>query len=488
MNIFDFENRLKSHTTNSRGKVDFDKLLSDLDIKPQPRYRFGYKHFFFASIALIGLAYLTHSYILNESVQSEISTTAQVTEATAPTTASIKKESKTILNNNTLSEEKTTLAPNTNLESITTLSRFAHSNQTQLDKAELNKNETQTTSPKIQKIITKDVIFKKEIKQEVLTPSTDVPASNATSIEMAESTESKIIAASNSSNTEYNKNQNSELERFAEPVSLIAASEFKLLDIDYGVFNNKKTECPKFSDRVWHLYIIPEVGYTFPMKTLSLNDEAYSFVFTERQAHETTVEGINASLFLQFKNQLTGLYVKPGVSYSKFTERINFIQTDITIDTIIRTIVEEDPDGEVISEVTSEEINRIETDTEFEVYYRLHQFELPVAVGYSFSVNRFNIDIEAGLKLNFLQTATGQILSKGGEFVNLNRNSGHFKNSVGLGFFGGILLKREINSRAELYVAPRFSFNTLSYSANENPINQKYSVLGLHAGVVYAIY
>ena len=237
------------------------------------------------------------------------------------------------------------------------------------------------------------------------------------------------------------------------------------------------------------MYIIPEVGYTFPMKTLTLNDEESRFVFTERAANESTIEGINASLFLQFKNQLTGLYVKPGVSYSRFTERINFVRRDLEIDTSSVTTIIRDTNGEIISEITEEVITENERVTSSRVHYQLHEFELPVALGYSLNFNQFAIDIEAGIKLNFLQKATGQILSSGAEFIDLGNNDVDlFKNSVGLGFFGGVLLKKRLNSRTEVYLAPRFSFNTLAYSSNSNPINQQYNVLGLHAGIIQAIY
>ena len=233
------------------------------------------------------------------------------------------------------------------------------------------------------------------------------------------------------------------------------------------------------------------------MKTLNLIDDSFENIFEQRLENEETIEGINATLFFQSKNEITGLYVKPGVSYSRFTERMDFTNRVIEIDTSIITTIVTNPDGEVISETNEEVIDEKETINRSIVHYQLHQFELPIALGYNFNFNQFSLDVEAGIRLNFLQRATGSIFNgldastENGEdgFLDLtNSNVDLFKKSVGLGFFAGVLLKRKIGPRTELYVAPRFSFNTLSYSSNANPINQQYRVAGIHTGLIYAIY
>ena len=471
MDIFDFENRLKNHTDNSRGEVDMNRLLNDLNIKPQGRSYRKYIYFFVSGIALVGLSYLTYSN--SQSSRHEISQSTVVLEEAASLNNTETEVKNTIINENPISEVSPTILPN----------KKSNSTAASANSKRLNKNKTENIST-TKKPAQKTLLLPKQVTKNILTPSEFAPK-----VENVSSNEQKIIADSNASNTEETNLASATLRNNIEAANLLPTSTISLLDnFDRGL-SNKKTICPQFSERLWHMYIIPEVGYTFPMKTLSLTDENFRFIFTERLAHESTIEGINASLFLQFKNQITGLYVKPGVSYSRFTERIDFVSRDIEIDTSSVTTIIRDTDGEIISEITEEVITENERVTRSRVHYQLHEFELPVALGYSLNLNQFSIDIEAGIKLNFLQKATGQILSSGAEFIDLGNNDVDlFKNSVGLGFFGGILLKKPLNSRTELYLAPRFSFNTLAYSSNSNPINQQYNVLGLHAGLIHAIY
>ncbi len=506
MNIFDFEHRLKNHAANSRGKVDMNKLLSDLDIKPQTKSYRKHIYFFVTGIVLVGLGYLTHSYVFDEN--TAVQKSAAVLQAkTAP--SDIKTLEKEILSKTPISEETITInntpkATNTsnsfqainNIETATTVNKFeptksnnksqayktSEVKNTKLNKANSSANSSLQEKTSNSKVIQdQNAIFKSEANQNIFSPT-----ANSTKTEKKIQSDSKIMAALNSTRSETLQDTRPTISNNA-PVALLPSAAFAPLPSFKG-YNKKGTSCPQFSDRLWHLYIIPEVGYTLPMKSLRLDDENFRFTFDERVANETTIEGINASLFLQFKNEITGLYVKPGVSYSRITERIDFVRRDLQIDTSSVTTITRDTDGEIISEITEQVINETERVTTSRVHYQLHEFELPVALGYSFNFDRFAIDIEAGIKLNFLQRATGQILYRGAEFNDLRNGENLFKNSVGLGFFGGVLFKRQLNRRTELYLAPRFSFNTLSYSSNSNPITQQYNIAGLHAGLIYAIY
>ena len=63
-----------------------------------------------------------------------------------------------------------------------------------------------------------------------------------------------------------------------------------------------------------------------------------------------------------------------------------------------------------------------------------------------------------------------------------------FKESVGLGFFAGASINTKLNANTELFIGPRFILNTLSTSSNQNPIDQRYSFVGLNEGIVYTLF
>ena len=132
MNIFDFEKRLKNHTANSKGEVDMNRLLSDLNIKPQGRSYRKYLFFFISGISLIGLSYLAYNNIPN--TELEISKNGAVLEQAVFPTNTRKEVKNIVTNENPTSEKTTTNTFNTKSKAI---AKKALSNTTT---ANLNRN------------------------------------------------------------------------------------------------------------------------------------------------------------------------------------------------------------------------------------------------------------------------------------------------------------------------------------------------------------
>ncbi len=484
MNIFDFENRLKNYTSNSKGDVDMDRLLKDLNIKPQAKTNSRFAYYFFAAILTVGLSYIGYSIFLQSPMES-----ASNQEVLAPNPIVLSQDHITQANSNVVDVDNSISSshPNIKEERNEAISSKDHNKvkkapvQKVMDKVSTNLIEQNSNSTL-------------NIEDAYITPI--VPAKHEEIKEENKTEVSKLIADTKIIESYPNQQKAESLKKSIENLDLLPLAAFGLFDYDDkpNFKKLKKEDCPRFGERLWHLSIIPEIGYAFPMKRLRLNDTAFASTFNERVDNENTIEGINASLSLQFKNEVTGLYVKPGIAYTQINERLNFTETEIVLDSVEVQVMEPSQTGDSTLIFTVDSLFNREIITRSKVNYQLHEFDLPIAIGYTIQAKKFSFDVEAGLKISFLQRTTGQILSdlgneSGEEFADLESDPlGLFANSIGLGFFGGVLVKYPLSARSAIYLAPRYSFNTLSYSSNSNPINQRYNVFSINAGLIYHLY
>ncbi len=482
MNIFDFENRIKTHTDNSKGAVDMDRLLAGLDLAPQPRS--SYRNLFFsASATLFCIAAIAY-FIYPSNITAERSTPINTTEIISTNTPNSKLNSSSSNVLSTVEKEIKTPIKNTS-EPIATETKIIQKVRLTDSKKETpkttNKNTTEsykaasytpTSNTKEEKSIIPVAVAQKtsdvHVQRKIIAQNTSLQKTN--------------LSTGNSSNNSIAKRSNENINFL--PTLMNELPESRPLNLA-----DKVKDCPKFGNRLWHMSIIPEVGYSIPLKSLQLDDEDFRSIYENRLENENSIEGINASLSLQFKNQVTGLYIKPGLSYTRITEQLNFTDIKIQLDTILGiTEVTINAAGDTMTTTWDDTVIETKISSKSKVHYQLHEFSLPVAIGYTFAFNNMSLDIEGGIKFNFLQKTSGKILSTENEFADLNGDQKLFKNSVGLGFFGGAFLKKQLSTHSEVYIGPRFTYNTLSFSSNRNPINQRYNIVGLHVGCVYAIF
>jgi len=489
MNIFDFENRLRSHANSAKGEVDINRLLGDLNLIPTPKHTNRKLFFFLAAALLVSISSATYYYLSSTTSVPFVQTIQNPNNLSAPVVLNETPENtnSTITNaakNMVVPSEDFPIAAANNKDAIQ-VSKLNNKSSAKNKIAPLSKRkikENKSTAKQAKKHHATNTLAA-IIPESIKNNSNNALASNNNEVSTTSINEVKAIAG--------NKSVPSVIPNLIsnENISLLPMLSTSFLENAKPSLADKIKDCPRFGNRGWHLSIIPEVGYSLPMKTLSLDEKADREVFENRLANEKTIEGIHASVSFQFKNHVTGLYVKPGVAYTRITERMDLTRTEIQIDTMIGiTNITTNPAGDTTTIINGEIYTETEIQSKSRTHYELHHFDLPIAIGYSFEVNRFTLDIEGGIKFNFLQKTSGRIPTADREFTNLDTKQQLFKNSFGLGFFGGILLKRQISSHTELYIAPRFTFNTLSVSSNINPINQKYNILGLHVGCVYAIY
>lgn len=258
-------------------------------------------------------------------------------------------------------------------------------------------------------------------------------------------------------------------------------------DLDENLFSRMKINCPSFDMPRWHMALIPEVGLFYPIKTLENTSVEESAVFNERSSSETTLEGIELGLFGMIVRDHLPVYLKAGVSYSRISERMEldyeYTVLDTTIDIISSTI---SGNGDTITHIYGDVITETTYKGSNRQHHYIHLFDIPISLGYRTYFAGLDIGIEAGVKVNFMTRATGNLLVSQKDYTNLSLNK-LFKNRIGMSYFGGLMIGRNFGRFGDIFIAPRFTYFPNNFNNQENTINQKYFNIGLNAGVIYKI-
>ena len=242
--------------------------------------------------------------------------------------------------------------------------------------------------------------------------------------------------------------------------------------------------CPDFGGKKWFMAVVPEIGYEHNMKQLGTDAEELSDLVDLRNENEQVLEGYQFGLYLMGQHT-SGLYVKGGVTYSKFTERLRLNRTYTEMDTTIGIVsVTKSQNCDTLTTIYGDIITTTEVSENRSIHYSFSSIDIPVAVGYGINLGRLNLDLEGGAILNIKNKAKGKLFTEINDFESLD-NTNRFKRTLGVGFFASALVRRELRNGSAVYLGPRYEFRPTQYSTEYNPVDQKYSAVGLYAGYMH---
>ncbi|MDF1695077.1 MAG: hypothetical protein P1U56_04570 [Saprospiraceae bacterium] len=513
MKYLDFEKHIKSELEGAQETVQMDELLSALDLGDTPKKSSKGNFVYWLFIPILLLASLTMAWnLMDESksnnthsdalIQPQISGKNSINATEYTNSRTEKKETslgETLISNsdnlNNLSSgnssSSSSSSSSSNLSSRSSSNsennnvNYENSNQED-NSSTLNKN-LNSSSKQAQ---TRD--FNREVNSENSKPSTAKEDLSNSYIFLSQD---EIDASKSNSTSELIENRNSNvsspevLQRDIISMSELNTSSENLIEneMDGNLFSRMRINCPSFNNAEWHMALIPEVGVFSPRKTLGVKSLEAPDSYTPRLAYESSLEGLEIGLYGMLVRDNVPFYIKGGVSYSRISERMDleyeFTQQDTTIG-IISTTISGNGDtithiyGDIITETTYKGSNR--------QHHYIHLFDFPVSLGYSTYLGGFDIGIEAGVRINFMTRATGNLLTTKKDYTPLSLNK-LFKNRIGVNYFGGLMIGRNFGSLGDFYLAPRFTYFPDDFSNAANTVSQKYFAIGINAGVVYKI-
>lgn len=274
-----------------------------------------------------------------------------------------------------------------------------------------------------------------------------------------------------------------------EQINLLPNIDFKTLvfKTNFGL-KTDKVVCPNFSNRKKLLFeIIPEVGLLHPIKKLENGFNEENKIFSLRNADEKSLEGINAGLYLMLRREKLPLYLKAGMSWSKFTERMQLAYSYTRKDTTQGIIsITYSQSGDTITAIIGDIITERRLSGNKTRHHAFSLWDIPVSLGLEKNFGSWFVGVEAGLNINLSVKSEGNILASDTSFINVNEPQNHFRSSLGLSYFGGVQFGRDFQRNGRVFLAVRGRVIPTSFNSEANLIKQKYQLIGINLGYVWS--
>lgn len=248
-----------------------------------------------------------------------------------------------------------------------------------------------------------------------------------------------------------------------------------------------KVVCPTFSSRHrWYIELIPEIGYSRPLKTLENTTGEQNNVFDLRNKNEKTLEGIQAALYLQLRKQKSPLYLKAGLSYARLTEKMQLDYSYTKLDTsrgIISVTVSQT--GDTVTTIIGDIVTERKLSGKKVAHHSFSLYDIPVAIGYEKKMGMWSFGIEGGVMLNLSMQTSGSTLVSDTSFVSVDTSPNQYRTNVGLSYFGGLNIGRDFHRIGRIYLSARARFIPNTFTADAQRFRQSYNFVGFHLGYVY---
>jgi hypothetical protein len=464
MQYADFEKHAKNTFALDVEYVDTEQLLANLSLEQKPKRKSPILWLFAALLGLGTLGTLAFWY----SSTDQLSTSPSIALSTSTGLDEMANTGSSVLNENEdvydpLANKE--INPLSKEEEVTDASYLSEKTNTAA-KASISSESNLSNSATANKF-TSDEISK--------TPNSEITTSKSAILSSATTSISKTtpVLTLSESREEISVGQ----------VRRLTPELLKALDRDLPL--GDPIQCPSFKEgRGFHFDLIPEVGLMYPYKSLNDESSESSLIAALRSDEEEALEGLQIALYGRMSMDKSPFYLKAGLSYTRISERMALEYDYIELDTTIGIIsISSNPAGDTITTVMGPIVTETQITGNTTRHYYLHQWDMPIALGYERPLGSYTVGIEGGLHLNLRTSVTGNILNTLDTFREAERGV-DVKRRVGLGYFGGVHVGRYIPGFGDVYLAARARF-VPDVSADAAQTKQNYMLYGLHAGYVY---
>ena len=202
-----------------------------------------------------------------------------------------------------------------------------------------------------------------------------------------------------------------------------------------------------------------------------------------REASERSLESANLGLNLNY-NLGRGFGISTGLDFLQINEEFIFTDTDSNFKYIegVTHYVSN------VARETQEVIGQVkETSTEYVDHISYNKYRLidvPLMLSYTLNSGKWMLRLNAGIYANLTLQAQGRVAVN--EFQSRPIEKAEMlRKNVGISYGTKIEFQRKLGKHLSLNVAPTFRYNPNSFTYGEYGLEQKYSFLGLNAGLSY---
>ncbi len=237
-------------------------------------------------------------------------------------------------------------------------------------------------------------------------------------------------------------------------------------------------ECPNFGSNPWMFEVGTILGVSDPIKRFSINPQELNPALTSRADNEKSLEGLDLEFFLSAKRMRWPVFVKSGIAYSRWTERMNLNRDFTEIDTvqgIVSATVSQT--GDTLTYIYGDIYIEKDIQIRRRVHYYINRLNIPLSVVYEHEFGQNAIQAELGASFNIRTFSAGSIYSSEDTFTNVNL--GNFFNSLtGVSYFSKLHYRRYFNEHVFLGGIAHFHYLPAEFSS-QTSFSQKYLNYGV---------
>jgi hypothetical protein len=242
--------------------------------------------------------------------------------------------------------------------------------------------------------------------------------------------------------------------------------------------------CPPYSrgntDWFAEVYVSPDIAFK-SVKNVSASQQ----YMQKKDSSESMQIGYSAGVRI-VKPITDNFLLRAGLQYSQVNEKFSYrSENEVRTTTVIsvRTIVRSPGDTLRITDTSTVQQTGYKNNT---IRNRYRSFDIPVTVGYQFGNDNLKIGLNAGVIFNISSWYQGVVLDSSLAAIPVSKgNTGIYKNSFGLGLYGGISILKPLGENTQLFFEPYFRYNLKSITNNTAPYQQRFSIGGLSIGLRY---
>jgi len=486
------ENKIRDQVYHHETLIDNDQLWNAIQRKQNKRRPFFY--WLLSGLMLFALGGYAYSYfnIANENSNIEASSFAQTTE----TTPTLNKNSNTDLTQTATplaqdavssTDQQKNIKPTENLKTVTeskktkthsTTSRKKN-NQKQSFVSSISNSTTSNSTSALQKlaaattpVVTPTFAAKAEVSKTTAAPKTQNLVSSTKS--KTASPSSLRFGLSDLQNIDDRYSALSGYSRMANPLSRRVLKTKRSLKRQIDCYDHSRKKNP--------LYVLAYAGPAYVMKSLSnatTNTEVNDYIQL-REETERVLEGWRTGLMLKYVHK-SGVYGKFGIEWMRINEKMEYGETEETtvIETqIVKWIVNEQGDSNAITGPVTVTYTK---STNWEIFNKYTFVNVPLMLGYQQEKGKWTYAAEAGVIINNSFKFSGMIIND----QNAIDEPNHFRSKIGLSLTAGVGMGYSLTDNLKLWMTPSLKYDLGNVNENNYSINQRYTSIGLLAGLEF---
>ncbi len=258
--------------------------------------------------------------------------------------------------------------------------------------------------------------------------------------------------------------------------------------IPVQVKNKKKdVHCEVLQGSQSKFYLAARHVNSYAFNSLDVKNPSADDYMTSRHSTESKKYSFSDELAVGLEYR-SGLFFELGVRYDQINEKFNYFDPNaLSESTVIvsDTIVSEGMTQVIVDTVTT----KLPGVREIVHNNRFRKISLPLSVGYQFPINKkVSVAARTGIVMNVWSKYIGKMFDENLDVVSIvDRQNGNnpFFNKLVHSVSASAYLQYKMNKRMEILVGLDGYKNIGSTSYDTNPIDQKYSSLGIFIGTKY---